>query len=113
MQDHVRRLVLRILKQIASLLSGDAALPDDGKCGQSLQEEREEAGKLECQAGFVLDDNWETDCHQKFGEERLYGGAQYFRALDEFRYGPHISGTIGVAAGASENGASSGYSTVV
>lgn len=84
-QDHVRRIVLRVLKEISHLLSGDASFPEYANYGQSLQTEWDEVGQLECEPDFELEGDWEEIAKNKFAEGQLYGGAQYFRALDEFR----------------------------
>lgn len=87
-QDHVRRMLLRVLKATKSLLSGDASFSNHTSYGQPLQQEWEEAGRLYYKDGFELEGDWEQEVHRLFGDRRLYGGAQYFRVLDEFRWAP-------------------------
>lgn len=84
-QEHVRRILLRVLKEIKSLMSGNASLLNNTGYGQPLQLEWEEAGRLNYRHGFEIDGDWEQEAHRLFGDHRLYGGAQYFRVLDEFR----------------------------
>lgn len=82
----MRALVFSVSKEFAKLLSGEAFLPDGGNYGQALLEEREDAGSLQCAAGFYLEGDWEQHTEETFGSHELFGGAQYFRALDEFRW---------------------------
>lgn len=89
----MRNILLEVLEEVKRLLSGSARLQDCDKYGQTMQDEWEEVGRLQCDPNFQLARSWDDVVQDVFGTEeghgtrKLYGGAQYGRMLEEFRCG--------------------------